>query len=65
MPVNVAELQWYLEGIPFPATKHEVLNLARDNHATDETIELLEGLPDREYTSPDDVIHTAGVSQEE
>lgn len=65
MSVNAAELQWYLEGISFPATKNEVVNLVRDNNATDETIELLEGLPDREYTSPDDVIHAVGVSEEE
>jgi hypothetical protein len=65
MPVNAAELQWYLEGITFPATKNEVVNLARDNNATDETMELLEELPDREYTSPDDVIHAAGVIEEE
>jgi hypothetical protein len=64
MPVNAAELQWYLEGISFPATKDEVVNLARDNNATDETLVLLEGLPDREYTSPDDVIYAAGVSDE-
>ncbi|HNY64013.1 MAG TPA: DUF2795 domain-containing protein [Deltaproteobacteria bacterium] len=61
MPVNAAELEWYLEGIAFPATKDEVLNLAQVNHATDETLDLLRGLPDREYSSPDDVIEAAGV----
>jgi hypothetical protein len=65
MPVNAAELQWYLEGISFPASKNQLVNLARDNNATDETMELLEGLPDREYISPDDVIHATGVSEEE
>jgi hypothetical protein len=61
MRVNAAELGWYLEGIAFPATKDEVVNLARVNHATDETMELLIALPDREYSSPDDVINAAGV----
>jgi hypothetical protein len=62
MPVNAAELQWYLEGIAFPATKDEVVNLARYNHATDGVMQLLKQLPDREYSSPEDVVEASGVS---
>jgi len=61
MPVNAAELQWYLEGIAFPATKDEVVNLAQYNHATDGVMQLLKRLPDREYSSPEDVIEASGV----
>ena len=63
MEINAAELQWYLENITFPATKTQIVNLARDNHATDGVMDVLKRLPDKEYSSPDEVIRTAGVKQ--
>ncbi len=63
MEINAAEMQWYLEKITFPATKMRIVNLARDNHAPDGVMDLLKGLPDQEYSSPDEVIRTAGVKQ--
>ncbi|OPZ29152.1 MAG: hypothetical protein BWZ01_00809 [Deltaproteobacteria bacterium ADurb.BinA179] len=63
MAVNTAELQWYMEDISFPATKERIVNLARGNHAPDGVLDLLKQLPDREYSSPDDVIRAAGITE--
>lgn len=63
MAVNAAEIQWYMEDISFPATKDRIVNLARDNHAPDGVMDLLNQLPDRDYSSPDDVIRAAGITE--
>jgi hypothetical protein len=54
----VAELQVVLEGVPLPASKQELLDHARREGAGPAQLALLEGLPDREYESIDDVGET-------
>jgi hypothetical protein len=63
MAINAAELQWYMEDISFPATRDRIVNLARNNHAPDGVMDLLKQLPEKEYSSPEDVIQTAGVKE--
>lgn len=62
MHVNSAELYWYMEKISFPASKEEIVNLAFGNNATDDVMDLLQQLPDDQYSSPEDVIRAAGIT---
>ena len=59
-PANIAH---FLEGIDFPASKDDLVNHAEDNNAPQEVIDILENLPDQEYTSMADVM--SGVGQVE
>jgi len=59
-PANIAG---FLEGIDFPATKDELVDHAEDNGAPQEVIDVLESLPNQEYTSMADVM--SGVGQVE
>ena len=59
-PANIAS---FLEGIDFPASRDELLNHAEDNNAPQEVIDVLEDLPDQEYTSMADVM--SGIGQVE
>jgi hypothetical protein len=54
----VAELQVMLEGVPLPAPRQELLDHARREDAGLAALALLEGLPDREYSSLDEVGET-------
>jgi hypothetical protein len=54
----VAELQVLLEGVPLPAGKQELLDYARDQDASPAQLALLEGLPERGYSSLDEVGET-------
>jgi hypothetical protein len=51
----VAELQVVLEGVSLPAPKQELIDHARREGAGAAELALLEGLPDREYSSLDEV----------
>src|SRR3954452_21120208 len=50
---RAAEIQVVLEGIPLPAKKADVLSYARSQDAS--VLRDLEGLPDEEFRSIDDV----------
>ena len=50
---RAAELQVVLEGVALPATKDELVEYARAHD--EDAARRLEGLPDREYRSLDDV----------
>jgi len=55
-PANIME---HLRGIDFPARKHNLVEHARETEGpnTDEVVNTLKKLPDREYVSPADVMH--------
>jgi hypothetical protein len=55
---RLAQLQVLLEGVPLPAAKRELLHYARREGAGPADLALLEALPDREYSSIDDVGET-------
>ena len=58
MSSRVAELQVLLEGVPLPAAKGVLLDYARSQDAGGDALALLEALPDREYSSLDEVGET-------
>ena len=45
----------YLGGIRFPATKQQLMDQARQNQADDRALSCLRGIPEREYTCPNEV----------
>lgn len=59
--VSAAEVATFLKGIDFPKSKAELIDHAEDNNAPPEVINLLEELPDRDYSSMAEVEHEVGV----
>ena len=48
-------VQKYLGGIQYPATKQQLIKQARANQADDDALARLTGMPEREYSGPDEV----------
>lgn len=51
-PVNILEV---LDGAEFPATLPELIAFAEDNDASEEVLDQIAAMPDREYESIQDV----------
>jgi Protein of unknown function (DUF2795) len=49
------KVQKFLGGIRYPATKQQLVDQARGNQADDEALSALSGMPEREYSGPDEV----------
>ena len=45
----------FISGIHYPATKQQLVDKARGNQADDEALSALTGMPEREYSGPDEV----------
>jgi hypothetical protein len=52
---NPIEVQRYLGGIDYPASKQEIIDTAEDSGAGDDVLEALERLPERDYDDPTEV----------
>lgn len=50
-----ANLQKYLKGADYPASKDDLMDLANDNGAPDEIMDILDQMPDVDFESPADV----------
>jgi len=59
---NVQELERSLQGLQFPALKHDVILTARRQGAPDEVIAMLESLPKTTFESLRDVINVYGTA---
>lgn len=53
--IGPGEVLEYIETITYPATKVEIKNTALTHFATDEVLEVIDRLPDREYEDGNDV----------
>src|SRR5690349_14131175 len=60
-----AELQVLLEGVPLPARKPQLLAYAREHDADERMLNVLRGLPEREYAYLDEVGETVARVQPE
>jgi hypothetical protein len=58
--VNPIELQKYLKGMNYPASKDDLIEHAEEQGADDEILDLLEQIPDEEYDAPTDVNKALG-----
>jgi len=61
MRVSPIALQKALRGIGYPATTADLLDRARQNGAGDDVLAVLQDLPDREYSGPNQV--TSAVAE--
>ena len=58
--VNPIHIQKFLKGMDYPAAKDDLVFHAEDQGADDETLDLLEQLPDQEYETPAEVSKALG-----
>ncbi|NTV30671.1 DUF2795 domain-containing protein [candidate division WWE3 bacterium] len=58
--VNPIQIQKFLAGVDYPATKDELVDSAVEQGADDSVIESLQSLPDQEYQKPTDVSEALG-----
>jgi Protein of unknown function (DUF2795) len=54
---NPPEVEKYLKGVNYPATKEELVETAKRNKADQDLTNLLQRLPEREFYKPTDVTH--------
>ncbi len=59
---SAAELEKYLKGVDYPASKEDLLKKARSNGAPDEVIEMINSLTESHFNSPIDVSKALGES---
>ena len=55
MTVNPIQMQKFLKGVDYPASKRDLLETAEQNGADEDVRTTLERLPDEEYQTPADV----------
>jgi hypothetical protein len=60
MAVNPIQIQKFLKGVDYPASKAELLEMAEQEGADENARQALEQLPDQEYQSPVDVSEALG-----
>jgi hypothetical protein len=60
MAVNPIQIQKFLKGVDYPASKNDLLKNAEREGADEDARATLERLPDQEYESPADVSEALG-----
>lgn len=55
-----ANVQNYLGGVSYPASKEELVKQARQNDAPQEVVDTIEGLPGEQFGGPQDVMKAYG-----
>ena len=58
----ISSLKDTLQGIKFPASKEQILQYAKEHNVPDNVMGMLEKVPDKVYTSIEEVIEKAGGS---
>lgn len=54
------EIQKYLGGVNYPATREELANRARENGAPEDVVKFIENLSAERYETPADVMKAYG-----
>lgn len=60
---GAVDVQKYLSGVDYPATKQDLLDSAGDNDAPQEVIDALNGIAEKEYASPAEVSKEVGMNK--
>lgn len=50
--VSPAQVEKYIKGIKFPASKQELIKQAEWNNASDDVLNILDNVPDKQFHSP-------------
>ncbi len=61
--INPIQLQKWLKGVDYPASKDDLIAQAKQNGADEHVIEVLEEIPDDDYDTPADVSKAVGEQQ--
>jgi len=59
---NPTEIQRYLKGVDYPATKDDLISTADNNDAPDEVIETLQALTEEQFDGPEEVMEALGAA---
>lgn len=62
MAGNPTEIQRYLKGVDYPATKDDLISTADNNDAPDEVIETLQALTEEQFDGPEEVMEALGAA---
>ncbi len=57
------QVQKYLKGMDYPASKQDLLDQARKNKATNDVISMLEQIKSNKFNDPSDVSKALGESE--
>ena len=58
---NPIQVQKFLGGIDYPASKQDIVSSAKDSGADDTVLDALNALPDKTYDAPTDVSQAIGA----
>ncbi|NJN86524.1 MAG: DUF2795 domain-containing protein [Leptolyngbyaceae cyanobacterium SL_7_1] len=58
--INPIQLQKFLKGMNYPASKEELIEHAKQHDADENALKTLEQLPEDEYETPADVSKAVG-----
>ncbi|HOS28952.1 MAG TPA: DUF2795 domain-containing protein [Desulfomonilia bacterium] len=61
-PRSAAELEKYLKGVDYPASKSDLVSKAKANGAPSEVIDMINSLSQDQFNSPIDVSKAFGES---
>lgn len=61
--VNPIQMQKYLKGMDYPASKEEIVKHAEQQGATEDIRSALAQLPDQRYETPADVSKAVGQAE--
>ncbi|HZR40158.1 MAG TPA: DUF2795 domain-containing protein [Ktedonobacteraceae bacterium] len=59
--VNPIQMEKYLKGVDYPASKADLIKHAQQQGADEQVREVLNQLPDQRFTSPADVSKAVGT----
>ncbi|MFD1146487.1 DUF2795 domain-containing protein [Saccharothrix hoggarensis] len=60
MTLNPIQVQKFLSGVDYPATKDDIVDAARSQGADDDTLDALRDLPRDDFNSPNDISEAIG-----
>lgn len=58
--VNPVQIQKYLDGVNYPASKQDLVNKAKQEGASQDVLQTLEKMPGKQYNGPVDVSEAVG-----
>lgn len=58
---NPIQVQKFLGGIDYPASKQDIVSSAKDSGADANVLDALNGLPDKTFNAPTDVSQAIGA----
>lgn len=61
--VNAVQIQKFIQGIDYPASREDLVEHAREHGADDRVISKLESLPDEQFNTPADVSQAVGKNE--